>query len=35
MVDNYESVDREDLNTLAQREAEAAAQVIRLWSRGA
>ncbi|MFT5583648.1 MAG: flagellar M-ring protein FliF [Cognaticolwellia sp.] len=35
MVDNYESVDREDLNLLAQREAEAAAQVIRLWSRGA
>lgn len=35
MVDNYENVDREDLNLLAEREAEAAAQVIRLWSRGA
>jgi flagellar biosynthesis/type III secretory pathway M-ring protein FliF/YscJ len=35
MVDNYESVDRDDLNLLAQREAEASAQVIRLWSRGA
>ncbi|MED5370487.1 MAG: flagellar basal-body MS-ring/collar protein FliF [Myxococcota bacterium] len=34
MVDNYESVDREDLNKLAQREAEAAAQVIRLWATG-
>ncbi len=34
MVDNYESVDRDDLNLLAQREAEASAQVIRLWSRG-
>ncbi len=33
LVDNYESVDAEDLNRLVEREHEAAAQVIRLWSK--
>lgn len=33
LVDNYESVDAGDLNRLIERESEAAAQVIRLWTR--
>ncbi len=33
LVDNYESVEAADLNRLVDREAEAATQVIRLWSR--
>ncbi len=33
LVDNYEAVDADDLNRLVDREDEAAAQVIRLWSR--
>ena len=33
LVENYEPVDAEDLNRLVDREADAAAQVIRLWSR--
>ena len=33
LVDNYEAVDAEDLNRLVDRESEAAAQVIRMWSR--
>jgi flagellar M-ring protein FliF len=33
LVDNYESVDAGDLNNLIERESEAAAQVIRLWTR--
>ncbi len=33
LVDNYEAVDAQDLNRLVDRENEAAAQVIRLWSR--
>lgn len=33
LVENYESVDADDLNRLVEREDEAAAQVIRLWNR--
>jgi len=33
LVENYEAVDADDLNRLVEREDEAAAQVIRLWSR--
>jgi flagellar biosynthesis/type III secretory pathway M-ring protein FliF/YscJ len=33
LVDNYEAVDAGDLNRLIERESEAAAQVIRLWTR--
>jgi flagellar M-ring protein FliF len=33
MVDNYEAVDADDLNRLVEAEADAAAQVIRLWTR--
>jgi len=32
LVENYESVDADDLNRLVDREAEAAAQVLRTWS---
>lgn len=34
LVENYEAVDAEDLNRLVERESDAAAQVIRMWSRG-
>jgi flagellar M-ring protein FliF len=33
LVDNYQAVTADDLNMLVEREAEAAAQVIRLWTR--
>ena len=33
LVDNYQAVTADDLNQLVEREAEAAAQVIRLWTR--
>ncbi len=33
LVDNYQAVTADDLNTLVEREEEAAAQVIRLWTR--
>ena len=33
LVENYEAVDADDLNKLVESESEAAAQVIRIWSR--
>jgi flagellar M-ring protein FliF len=34
LVENYEPVDADDLNKLVDREIEAAAKVVRLWSKG-